>query len=235
MGRKRKRSWTADALCRLDADCVPMGVSEKEIDFSLGINSKQRRVHRRRHTVLTAISAAGDYLRTQFARRSLSQPTAPSGKSPVQGRLASSARCSRHRMCDPPASRNRRPTPGAARAKHPSLGERPTARRSLPAREPVKQILFGSQQKVSNNRPDEKSDEFDADVVPFLPKFPLVELVFAHCPYQPRRPIRLALLKENRRHRVRRQDHGRLLSSRGVSQLISPVMWQSTSVVCSPL
>ena len=30
--RDGERSWTADALCRLDADCVPVSISEQEID-----------------------------------------------------------------------------------------------------------------------------------------------------------------------------------------------------------
>ena len=30
---KRKRSWTADAMCRLDTGCAPVGDSEQEIDF----------------------------------------------------------------------------------------------------------------------------------------------------------------------------------------------------------
>ena len=38
--------------------------------------------------------------------------------------------------------------------------------------------------------PERRSDEPDAGVVSFQSRFPLQDLIFAHCPYQPPRPIR---------------------------------------------
>ena len=62
MSWKRKRSWTADALCRLDTDCVPMGDREHE-STPLGSDPQREHSWRRRHTVLTAFSAARTCLR----------------------------------------------------------------------------------------------------------------------------------------------------------------------------
>ena len=45
--------------------------------------------------------------------------------------------------------------------------------------------------------PERRSDEPDADVVSFQPRFPLQELIFAHCPYQPPRPIRWNFLTKS--------------------------------------
>ena len=130
---KRRRSWTADAVCRLDADCVPVGDSEQEIDFPWALI--QRRTRRRCHTVLTAFSVAGEYLRALSVRRSLSQQAAPSGKPSVQDGLASSVRCCRYRMRDPTDSRTRHLSP-VQRVRTSQLGERPTLHRLLPAPEP---------------------------------------------------------------------------------------------------
>ena len=88
--------------------------------------------------------------------------------------------------------------------------DRPTARRSLPALEPVSEFCWQPLESQQHNQPERRSDEFDADVVSLQPRFLLQELIFAHCPYQPRRPIRgnsltksdWPLLGESR-HRVR--------------------------------
>ena len=76
-----------------------------------------------------------------------------------------------------------------------------------------------------HNQPGRRSDELDADVVSFQPRFPLQELIFAHCPvpalpshsWEFSHQIRLALSQGNRRHRVRHladPDHGQLLIAR---------------------
>ena len=80
--------------------------------------------------------------------------------------------------------------PRSSACDHPSSGERSTARRSLPAREPVSKFCWEPVESQQHNQPERRSDEFDADVVSFQVRFLLQELNFAHCPYQPRRPIR---------------------------------------------
>ena len=87
------------------------------------------------------------YLPTQSVRRPLSQPTAPSGKSPVQGRLALFARYCRYRVRDSADSEKSPPTPLCSACEHTSSGDRPTAPAGTEASE---QIFVGIQQKVSN-------------------------------------------------------------------------------------
>ena len=113
----------------------------------------------------------GDFLRGLSVRRPLSQPAAPSGKSSVQDGLASSARNCRCRMRDPTDSRNRRQSP-VQRANIPAQGSVPR-RAGLRALKPVSEFCC----------------EFDFDVVSFQPRLLLQELILAHCPYQPRRPM----------------------------------------------
>ena len=68
--------------------------------------------------------------------------------------------------------------------------ERPTARCSLQAPEPVNTFCWQPAESQQHNRPDGRDDESDVAAGPFLPLFLLQELIFAHCPHQPRSPIR---------------------------------------------
>ena len=58
------------------------------------------------------------------------------------------------------------------------------------APEPVNKFCWQPAESQQDNRPEGRNDESDADAVPFLPRFVLQELIFAHCPHQPRSPIR---------------------------------------------
>ena len=87
----------------------------------LGADSKQRQTRRRCHTVLSAYSAAGDYLRAMSVR--------------LRGNLL----CRADWLCLRP--------PDAAPANKPSSGKRPTARRSLLAPELVNKICWQPAEK----------------------------------------------------------------------------------------
>ena len=81
-----------------------------------------------------------------------------------------------------------------SRCEHASSGERPTARRSLPAPEPVNKICWQlAESQQDNGRSEWRSDKFDADTVPFQPRLSLQELIFAHCPHQPRSRMKLSV------------------------------------------
>ena len=220
-------------LCRLDAGCDAMSICEQEIYFSLGTDSRQRRARRRCHTVL----AAGDYLRALSARRSCFH------KSLVQSRLALSEvpQAARVRSCRIEKSP---PTPDAAPAKTPAEGSAP--RRAGPCQHRSQSTnSVGSQQKnQQDNSQERRNDEFHADVVPFLPRFLLQELIFAHCPDQPRRPIRGKFLTKSDWLSLRGIAGTecdilpiRIIANhrpRGVGKWISSVKW-SAPVICSPL
>ena len=174
---KGKRSWTADALCRLDSDYAPMDDSEQDLAppealFPHGGFGKDDAPFLPRFLLQENAFAHSPCEGVHH-----NQP-APSGKSPVQVRNARSYRFEKSPLI-------------------PSAGERSTARQSLPAPEPVNNFCWHPAESQQHNQPGRKSDEFDASVVSFQP------LIFAHCPHQPRRPIiRLALSQGNRRHRV---------------------------------
>ena len=73
---------------------------------------------------------------------------------------------------------------------HASSGEHSTARRSLPALEPVNKFCWQPAETQQQTRRDERIDEFDTDAVTFHSRFVLQELIFVHCSHQPRSPIR---------------------------------------------
>ena len=106
---EKEKKLDSRCICIVSLGCRPQlhGHVRAGHRFPVGASPKQRRARRRGRTVLTAILAARNYLRTQSARRSLPQPAAPSEKSSVQGRLAWSARYCRFRIRDPADSRNR--------------------------------------------------------------------------------------------------------------------------------
>ena len=60
---------------------------------------------------------------------------------------------------------------GEITCEHPSPGERPTALRSMPAPEPVSEFCWQPLESQQLNQPERRSDEFDADVVSFQPRF----------------------------------------------------------------
>ena len=61
----------------------------------------------------------------------------------------------------------------------------------LPALEPVNKFCWQpAERQQDNGRSEWRNDEFDADAVPFQPRFLLQELLFAHCPHRLRSPIR---------------------------------------------
>ena len=97
---------------QLDSRCIlPHGHRLRwrtGIRASLATAPTRRWTRRRRHTILTAFSPAGDHLPAQPVRRCLSPSAVPPGESSVQNGLAwSTSNCS-HRMRDPLDSRNRR-------------------------------------------------------------------------------------------------------------------------------
>ena len=61
--------------------------------------------------------------------------------------------------------------PRCRASEHPSTGERPTARRSLPTPEPVSEFCWQPLESQRHNQLERRSDEFDADVVSFQPRF----------------------------------------------------------------
>ena len=74
---KRKRCWTADALCPLDSSVTPQYDSELDLGSPEALIPPRGGIQRRRQTVLTAISASGDHLRAQPV------PTKPARESSV--------------------------------------------------------------------------------------------------------------------------------------------------------
>ena len=74
---KRKRCWSADALCPLDSSVTPQYDSELDLGSPEALIPPRGGIQRRRQTVLTAISASGDHLRAQPV------PTKPARESSV--------------------------------------------------------------------------------------------------------------------------------------------------------
>ena len=111
-------------------------------------------------------------------RRSFSQPAALSCKSLVQGRLALSTRYCRLRMRDPANSGDRYLLP-IQRLRTDQL-RRALHGAPVPASTGVSQRILSAENQQDHQR---RNDEFDADAVPFLPRFLLQELIFGHCPH----------------------------------------------------
>ena len=96
--------------------------------------------------------------------------------------------------------------PRCSSSRQGSSVERPPVCRTLPVPEAPNRTPMEPFRKRSTQCPV----GHDADAVPFLPQFLLQELLFAHCPCQPRHHPRkfaeqggLALSQTNRRRRVR--------------------------------
>ena len=102
------------------------------------------------------------------------------------------------------------------------------ARRSLLAPEFVNKFWWQPAESQQDIQPERRNDEFDANVVSFQPRFLLQELIFAHCPHQPRltrsreppEQNGLALSVENCRPRVRN------LAGLGDGQPLIASCWQ---------
>ena len=130
-------------------ECRPQleGYQRARGRFSLGASSKHRRVRRRRHAVPTAISSAGDYLRSlpipalaMPPRKSLVQSGIDSHE---EGLQAASVRFCRSKRL--PLVR------GAGSAIRPAQESTTSARRSIPAREAPSELQpdLSTSQRVS--------------------------------------------------------------------------------------
>ena len=103
MSWKRKRRWTADALCRLDSSLTPRYDSELDLGSPAALilrdeeSSEEDRPFLSRFLLQEMI----------FAHSRYEQPAKPAGESSVQIRLASLARNFRDRVHDFPDSRPR--------------------------------------------------------------------------------------------------------------------------------
>ena len=142
--------------------------------LSLGIDSKQLRAHRRRQTVATVILL-----------RKLSSHTVHATISILTSRAFWEIFCAGQTgfVCEVLQAPNAQSCRFEKSPNIPVSG-RPTARRPLPALEPVSEFCWkplGSQQ---HNQTERRNDEFDADVLSFQPQFLLQELIFAHCPFR---------------------------------------------------
>ena len=76
---KNKRSWTADASCRLDSSLTAQYDSELGLGPPEATDPPRRGIQRGRQTNPTKIFATGEYLCAQPIRRALSQPAKPAG------------------------------------------------------------------------------------------------------------------------------------------------------------
>ena len=159
---------------KLDADCVPLGISEQDIT-SLGIipNSEE------------PTKDAAPFL-PRFLLQEIICEHSPHddryllcsadwlclrGTAGTECGILPIREIATHRQCS-----------ACART---SSGELPTARRSLPAPEPVNKFCWQLAESQQHNQPERRGDEFDADVVSFLPRFLLQELIFASPFFQP--------------------------------------------------
>ena len=98
---KRKKCWTADALCRLEPSVTP------QYDSELYLGSPEASIPREEESSEGEIPVTGDYLRAQLVQRGLSQTAKPARESLVQIRLASHATDCGDRVHDLPGSRAR--------------------------------------------------------------------------------------------------------------------------------
>ena len=158
MSRKRKRSWTADALCRMDADCDPMSICEQGDRLSLGTNSEQRRAHAK-----TPHRSYRDFccrrLSSRTVRTTIFIPTSRASR----GNLL----CRADWLCLRgiagtecailPRFKKSPPLPRRCSAcEQTSSGERPTARRSLPHRNQSTNSVGQPAENQQDNQPEEK-------------------------------------------------------------------------------
>ena len=164
----------------LSSRCRPQvpGYQRARDRSCLGAGSKQRRTRCKRGAVPTAFSPAAACL----CSLSVSAPAVSRWESSTQSGLAFSVRDCRLRMC---CSADPRDCHLSKMQQQQQAGRAP-ARRTLLAPEAPNVLQCKATKTVFQS--DRRNNEHDADAVPFLPRFPLQELVFAHCPHQP--PIR---------------------------------------------
>ena len=166
-----------------------LGSWQAGLRFAVGSGPEKQRIRRRIDAVSGSLFAAGAHLCSLSERAPAFSPW----ESTVQSGMAFSERDCRLRTCCPAESQdiaNFQDAAAAGRAARDSAPRRagPCQHRRLQTYS-IQWNLSDSQQDSFQS--DRRNNEYDADAVPFHPRFLLQELIFAHCPCQPRSSFRV--------------------------------------------